>query len=369
MKVKVLFIYGDTLRRGGIEYYMMNYFRHIDRNKIQIDFALQSQGQGVFDKEILNSGSNIFYLSKVGQHPFEFRNQLKKVFMSGEYNIIHTHCDAMNYRILKLAKKCGIPVRISHSHNTKHILNSRLKYHFYEFCRKRLWKYATERWACSHAAGKWLYGEHAFTVIPNAIDTEKFKFDSVKRAYYREMLKIAETDFVIGHVGRFDMQKNHSFLVEIFKCIHDVNPRYKLLLIGDGCLKSEIEKKVRQYHLDDSVVFTGAVDNPEDYYSMMDLFVLPSFFEGYPLVIKEAEANGLKCLVSDLIPHEVGTIGNVKFCKLKSDIWCEAIKNETGVRNLVTPLEVKKDGFDIFDAAKKMEERYIQLYYSAIEKR
>lgn len=359
--VNVLYVYGDILRRGGMENHMMNYFRYADREKVHIDFAVQSltQSGGLFDDEIRRSGSEIFILPKYRRNPLGYQYKLEKLFRSGRYQVVHAHCDAMNYRILKLAKKCGVPVRIAHSHNTQHILRSPLKRYYYECCRKHQSRLATTCWACSEQAGKWLFGDTPFTVIPNAIESDHFVFRSDVRREMRKRYGLSENDIVLGHVGRFDYQKNHPFMVELLKKLH--NPKYKLLLIGDGWMRPQIEELVRTEHLESQVILTGEVSDPQKYYQMMDLLLLPSHFEGLGIAILEAQANGLPCLASEFVPREVNLFGSVTFCPLDVEKWVSLVYEKACCRCVTAPGEMEACGYNIRLAGKELSQRYVEL--------
>ncbi len=367
--VNVLYVYGDILQHGGIDNFMMNYFRHIDRRLVHIDFALQGVGPGVYDREIKAAGSDIYYLPKPRKNPMRYLAELRKVYGTGKYKIVHTHCDAMNYRVLKLAKECGIPVRISHAHNTAHVLpkNFWAKHLFYEYSRRRGGKYATVRWACSKAAGEWMYGTQSFSVVPNAIELEHFLFDADKRQEMRDRYRLPEDAIVLGHVGRFDTQKNQGFLVNLLRKLKDGSEKkYRLLFLGAGWMRAEVEAKVKQHGLEDSVLFAGEVPNPQDYYHMMDIFVMPSLFEGYGIALEEAEVNGLPCFASDKVPQEVDVLGHIRYLPLDLTVWQKGIEAQVLGRRKDLYRELKQRGYDIADAARNLQEAYIRLYKEAV---
>lgn len=365
-KIKVLYIYGDTLRYGGIEMFMMNMFRNIDRKQVQIDFLLLSNSQSPLEDEIKQHGGRIYYAPKPGRNYFGYWSALRRVFSSGEYKIVHAHCDAMNARIMRIAKRCGVPIRIAHSHNTEHLTSSSLKLLYYEFCRRLVGRFATHCWACSDAAGRWLFTEYPYTVVPNAIELEKFRFDPAKRDRLRKKLGIAETDTVLGHVGRFDYQKNHEFLIKLLEDLkRHSKRRYRLLLVGAGNLQTKIEKLCAEKNLTEDVIFTGVVTDPQDYYNAMDMFLLPSLFEGYPLVITEAQANGLPCIVSGRVTREVGLADWVRFCALELPLWSQAVE-ECGTKRVENPERLlAQHGFDIHQTAKQLQDTYLRLYGEA----
>lgn len=369
--VNVLYVYGDRLRHGGIENFMMNYFRHIDPEVIHIDFAVQGNVRGVFDDEIEKRGSYIYRLPKPSRHHARFIRELKKIFKSGKYKIVHAHCDAMNYRVLRLAKKCNIPVRISHSHNTQHVLSrkSSFKALYYDYSRKKIVDYASICYACSQEAGNWMYGNHHFTVVPNAIDLDKFLFQLNIRKDLRRKYNISEHTIVLGHVGRFDTQKNQMFLVELLKMLSEDNDRkYLLLLVGNGWLRKAVEQRILDYKLREHVVFIGEVDNPQDYYNVMDIFVMPSLFEGYGMALEEAEVNGLPCLASNYIPKEADVLDRIHYIQLDLKLWRDSIHAVLPPKRYRDAAEeLKRKGYDIKDAAKKLQNEYIRLYQEAVE--
>lgn len=356
--VKVLYIYGDTLQYGGIEMFMMNMFRNMDREKVQIDFLLQSNGDSALEQEILSSGSKIHFAPKPSRNLLGFYWKLGQVFLSGEYKIIHAHCDAMNFRILRMAKWCGIPIRIAHSHNTKHILGNKLLFIYYEYCRKHVGKYATECWACSENAGVWLYGKRSFTVIRNAIELSKFKFDVQKRKQYRQKYNIPDSTFLLGLVGRLSEQKNQLFFRKILPNLKGKD--YKLLLVGGGSKKDY--DTLRTMGQPNQIILTGVVSDPENYYHMMDLYVQPSTFEGFCIAVAEAETNGLRCLISDVIPQEVVLGGCTKQLPLDVSQWCDEIMAANGERYQDNIEKLRERGLDIKNEAKKVQQMYLELY-------
>lgn len=371
--INVLYVFGDELRHGGIENFMMNYFRHMNKDVIHIDFVVQGEGKGVFDDEIEKADSRIYRLPKPGRHLCRYQKEFSRILQSGRYQIIHTHCDAMNFRILRLAEKCNIPVRISHSHNTQHILpgRSRLKTLYYEYSRKRLARYASVRYACSEEAGKWLYGKYLFEIIPNAIDIDKFLFRSGKRTLLRGKYGIPDNMIVLGHVGRFDVQKNQIFLLDLLKkLISKDHNKYLLFMVGDGWMQNSIKKRVKEYCLEEYIIFTGEVPNSQDYYNMMDIFLMPSLFEGYCIALEEAEVNGLPCLASQYIPKEVNVSDKITYLPLNVTVWREQIlKMSLAKRRTDAAEELRMKGYDINDAAKRMQDEYIRLYQENIEEK
>ncbi len=265
--------------------------------------------------------------------------------------------DAANFYALKAARKAKIPVRISHSHNTQYLTRNRIKKTNLSIIKRLIPKYATHLFACSSLAGNWLYGKNPFTVIPNAIEFEKFCFNPQQREETRKALDISEGTFVIGHIGRFDYQKNHPFLIKIFKELALKKQDSKLLLIGDGSDLGNIQSQVKSLQIDQEVLFLGHRSDVPALLSAMDCFVLPSFFEGLGIVLLEAQANGLPCIVSDVIPKEVDIQGAVTFVDLAKSpqYWVKVILEKRNQRNLFDIASYKQSEYEIQQAAKNLQ--------------
>lgn len=356
--IYVLYVNGGIMNRGGIESFMMNYFRHIDRKRVHIDFLVHGYEKGAYDDEIIANGSLIYHVPVKSKHPFIYQKKLKEIFSSGKYQVVHSHLDAMSCWILKIAKKCSIPVRIAHSHNTDHLTTNKLKYWINEQARKKICKYTTINLACSQAAGKWLFGNSAFIVIPNAIEADKFKFNNEVRVQIRRELGISDNMIVLGHVGRFDTQKNHKFLIDAFYKASQYNKNLVLMLIGDGWMKKTIQEKVNQYKLNGKVLFLGTRNDVNYLYNAMDVYVFPSLFEGLSVVLVEAQTNGLHCVVSDRVSTEVNITNTIEFLPLNLDIWIDKLLSEKQSQRFENEDTICNQGYEIVKAAKKLEDMY-----------
>lgn len=317
----------SNMDRAGIETMLMNFYRNIDRNKVQFDFLCNKSKPGDYDEEIKSLGGKI-YVSP-GLSPFKwfkYQKFMKNLFKEHpEYKIIHCQNEAMGFPALYAAKKAGIPVRISHSHNTVTRFD-------FKWPIKILYKYllrlvATDYVACGIDAGKYLFGKEV-KIIHNAIDVKKFQFNERVRNKLRKKLKV-ENKFVIGHVGRFEPQKNHNFLIDMFYEYQKQDNDAILLLIGTGSLEEKIKDKVKKLGIEEKVVFTGNISNVNEMYSAMDLFILPSFHEGLPVVGVEAQTSGVTCIFSDNVTKEVKFNDNVFYVSLSEKIekWCSIINN------------------------------------------
>lgn len=357
--LRVLYVNGGLMHRGGIESYMMNYYRNIDRDKVQFDFIVHGYEKGEYDDEITDMGGKIFHVPTKSKHPLKYKKELKKIFKNNDYKIIHSHLDAMSAWVLKEAKRCGIPVRIAHSHNTQHLTTNKIKFAVNEYARKNINRFANCRCACSPDAAKWLFGTEDVIYVKNAIDTDKFKFDENVRNSVRAELGIGN-ELVIGHVGRFDYQKNHEFLVEVLSKVVNVKNDAKLLLVGDGILRADIEKQIAELGLNDNVIMLGVRDDACRIFNAFDIFALPSRFEGLGIVLIEAQANGLKCIASEVVPQEANAGNNVKYLPFDTELWSKEIVDTDITRNVDIKL-LHDRGYDIKNEALKLQEMYLKL--------
>lgn len=362
-----------SMNRGGAETMIMNYYRHIDREKVQFDFLLTFQGKSDYEEEILALGGRIFHITPLTLKTMGAYLKDIEVFLKEhpEYRIVHSHNSSKSVFPLRIAKKCGVPVRISHSHDMgssgatlspKEIMRSIL--------RAPLKRVSNYNFACSKNAAIWLYGkkywdEKKVTVLENAIDTNIFNYNEAIRKKYRKQYNVEEK-LVIGHVGRFNEIKNHTFLLDIFAKIAEKQGDVKFLLVGDGPLRAEMEQKAQQLGIKERVIFTGLREDVSNFLQMMDVFVFPSLFEGLGIVLIEAQATGLPCLTSkDVVPEEVKVTEQLQFISLNesTDRWAElAIKSNDFYKRVSKTEEIRKAGYDIIEAAKKLEKFYLTRY-------
>lgn len=272
---------------GGVEAVVMNYYRHLDHNKIQFDFICDDDSTNIPYDEIEKLGGKVILIPPY-QKVFKYQKELRRVLRDGKYKIVHSHINTLSVFPLYAAKKVGVPVRIAHSHSTtnkKEWKKNLLKQVLRPFSKK----YATNYMCCSELAGRWLFGDKAYDegkvyLLNNAIDLDKFKYDKKIRDKKRKELGIKEDTIVIGHIGRFVAQKNHTFLIDIFNQFHKKEKNSILLLAGQGPLQEEIKNKVRELGLDDSVRFLGQRNDANELYQAFDVFLLPSLYEGLPVV-------------------------------------------------------------------------------------
>ena len=308
---------------GGVEAVVMNYYRHIDRTKIQFDFICDDDSTNIPYDEIKSLGGKVILIPPY-QKVFKYHKELKKVLKTGKYQIVHSHINTLSVFSLYAAKCAGVPVRIAHSHSTtnkKEWKKNLLKQVLRPFSKL----FATNYMACSELAGRWLFGNKTFDkgevyILNNAIDLDKFIYNETKRKKHRKELGIKDDTLVIGHVGRFVEQKNHRFLIDIFNEVHKENNNSVLLLVGQGPLEGEIKEKVNMLGLNDSVIFAGQRSDVNELYSAMDVFVLPSLYEGLGMVLVEAQVAGLPCLASTEVPEIAKISDNIEFNNLSDGI-------------------------------------------------
>ncbi|MFT9599876.1 glycosyltransferase family 1 protein [Mesobacillus sp.] len=356
-----------NMNRGGAETLLMNLYRNIDRSKIQFDFLTCKEG--VFDKEINELGGRIYripYVTDVGHS--NYLKALNVFFMNtSQYQIVHSHMDKMSGFVLRAAKKAGVSVRIAHSHSTRSEGGAAARI-YKLYAGTMIPKYATDFVSCSREAAEWLFGNKADRTIflKNGIDLEQFKYSLKVRESIRSELKIKEDQFIVGHVGRFSMPKNHSYLLEVFKEFLSYREEAILLLVGDGPLLPQIKRKVEEMELTKNVKFLGSRSDVEQLLQAFDIFLFPSVFEGFPVSVIEAQASGLPCLISDSITKEVDMgIGLVQSLSLNNKkLWVnrmQDVKSKHSIRNSNLNSLISKNGFDIRDSSD-----FLRKFYSTV---
>lgn len=359
--MKKVLVMGMTDNPGGVESVIMNYYRNLDPEKIHFDF-LSNYNPIVYDNEILERGSKIFYVTPRSKNPKKFKDELNDFFKqyAKEYDAIWVNlCSLVNIDYLKYAQKYGIPKRIIHCHNADNDAGI-LKKLIHNYNKKILPKYANEFWSCDKEAAPWFYSpeiidsEH-FLIIENAIDLKKYVFNPIKREQIRKQLGI-ENNFVIGHIGRFHFQKNHKFILQIFAQILEERNDAVLLLVGDGDLREEIINYAQSLGVNESIIYTGAVLNAQDYYNAMDIFVFPSIFEGLGLVGVEAQANGLPTIIADTIPAKVLVNDNSAILPIEDPILWKNKVLELSSFPREDQTKLKKSFFNLDHQLKNFEE-------------
>lgn len=364
-KIHVAQIIG-RVAEGGVEKMVTNLYQHIDHSKVVFDFFVENTSLVVNEEEINKFGGRVIIIPSIKKF-FKFNKCLKKNFKENNYDIVHSNMNTLNVFSLRIAKKCGIKIRISHSHSTSH------RKEFIRHVLKQLLRpfskvYATHYIGCSTLAGKWLFGKKAFNngkveIISNAINLSQFAFDEKPRLDIRKQLGIPNNSKVVGHIGRFCKQKNQEYLVNVFSELHKINSNVFLLMIGSGEDKDCIESIVKNKNLS-NVIFTGPVSNPSDYYNAMDCFALTSIYEGLPVVGVEAQANRLKCFFSMNVTKECLLLDETERLPLKIEpsVWAEHINNffKTQVLRVDGKLDDKYDINVMSNKLLKLYERYLE---------
>ena len=349
--------------RGGLETMLMNYYRNIDRTKVQFDFLVHRDFEADYDKEILEMGGKIYHMSRLVPWSKDYKNELKNFFKDhSEYKIVHVHQDCLSSVALKCAAECGIPVRIAHSHNSNQDKN--LKYIFKRYYMRSIPKYATELFACGKGAGDWMYKGEEYKILNNAIDIKKYIYKKDRDTDLRQTYNI-EDKVIIGHVGRFRKQKNHEFIIDIFNEVSKKIDNAILMLVGDGEEQQRIVEKVKQLNLQDKVTFMGARSDVNELMQMMNVFLFPSLYEGLPLTMVEAQAAGLPIIMSDTITDEcIVTENLVSKMSLNetSEKWADKVISKINEEKQEHSSEIRKYGFDIKNEASKLEDFYIREY-------
>ena len=365
MIIKILHIVSSLSIGSGVMSTIMNFYRKIDKSKVQFDFVYfyDCIEQETYKEEIIKNGGKTYYVTKPTVYAInKFTRDLTQIINKNIYKAIHLHEVYLNLLIGPIARRNNIKNIISHSHTTIYSDN-KLKAIRNKILCIPLKKQVNIFFACSRAAGKFLYGNDSDVyIMNNAIDCNKFRFNETIRNDIRERLNLKDK-FVVGHIGRFSKQKNHSFLIDIFSEIKKVKENSVLILIGNGNLKCNIKEKVRRLNLDDYVKFLNDRKDINELLQGMDIFLLPSLFEGLPVSGIEAQSTGLPCIVSNKITEELN-LGNCKYISLdkSAKLWAKEIINcGSDYIRKDNFIEITKKGFNIESEARKLEEFYINL--------
>lgn len=347
--------------RGGLETMLMNYYRHIDRNKVQFDFLVHRDFEADYDKEILSMGGKIYHISRLIPWSRNYRDKLKKFFLDHpEYRIVHVHQDCLSSIALQCAKECNIPIRIAHSHSSSAVKNVKylIKLHYM----KKIPNYATHLFACGTQAGDWMFSGKKYEIVRNAIDIGKYQYSSDIAQEVRHELGL-EGKFIVGHVGNFTPAKNHPFLIEVFKEILKQKSDSQLLLVGGGEGLNSIQEAVQSMGMEENVTFTGVRTDVNRLMQAMDVFVFPSIYEGLPVTMIEAQASGLQCVISDHVSDEcIVTKGLVTRVKLEDtpQKWSDLIIKRSHYERKNHRKEIENAGYDIVTEAKRLEKFYLK---------
>lgn len=358
--IRILHMIG-SLNVGGSQTMIMNIYRKINRNEIQFDFIIDRPNELYFAEEIKELGGRIYILPTFnGKNIFEIRKSWNGFLTEHtEYKILHSHVRSYASIFIPVAKRHGLKT-IIHSHSTsngkglssigKQILQYPLRYQADYF------------FGCSRIAGEWLFGNKVvnsdkYFMLQNAVDLDLFSSNK-NRDSLRKELGI-ENEIVFGHVGRFHESKNHKFLISLFNDLRKIYPNSKLLLVGDGSLRNEIESQINEMQLNDSVILAGQHKNVYDYLSVMDCFIFPSNWEGLPVTVVEAQASGLECYISSTITQDVNVSKYVHYLPIDKgiSIWTDELK-KCNFKRIDVKEDIIKAGFDINESSRKLVEFY-----------
>lgn len=367
-KKRLLCIIGN-MNAGGAETFLMKMYRSIDRSKYQMDFCINTNNECFYENEIKTLGGKIYRISAKSQSIKLFKNGLSDCIKSGNYKyVLRITSSAMGFMDLKIAKKAGAKICSARSSNSND--GKSIKAKAAHVLGKLLYrKYADVKIAPSDLAAKYTFGKKAYRrgevhILHNALDLNVYSFDEQTRNHIRKEFSIDDNVKIIGHVGRFMSQKNHSFLLDIFNEIHKQNQNTVLMLVGKGELKDKIKEKIKALNLDGSVIFTGVRSDIPALLSAMDVFVFPSFYEGMPNTVIEAQATGLPCLIADTITKEANVTGLVRYMPLKvPEEWAKEALNMILDTRMQTKKIMIENGYDIESVSKE----FVRLVFGESE--
>lgn len=364
--IRILMLF-TILNRGGAETMVMNYYRNIDRTRVQFDFLVHREERGAYEDEIEALGGRIYRMMPLYPLTFgKYQKQISNFFDEHpEYRIIHGHCSELGYFIYKEAHKRRIPVIIAHAHSANAMWDK--KWFFRTYFKYAMRKYVTHFFTCGEEAGVWLAGKKLgkkAVLQRNSIDTQRYRYSSETSAKVRKSLGIPADCAVIGHVGSFQKVKNHAFLIDVFQKLHQRYPLTRLVLVGEGSLRMEMMQRVKDLELEEAVLFLGSRSDVPDLLKAMDVFVFPSLWEGLSVAMMEAQSAGLPCVVSDTIPKEVGMTDLVTFVSLNEsiDTWIAAIEKAWSKENDRSryPALVAAKGYDIQQNVVWLQNYYVE---------
>ena len=367
--IKVLHFVSTPAIWSGVMSVIMNYYRHIDRSRVQFDFLCFLPCEESYEREINELGGQVFFISKPSASPRTLK-ELTAFFKKhqGEYQWLHNHEVYLSFLLKPISAHYGIKDFIVHSHATRYsdrkwaAVRNRILCFPIRFMK-------CHRFACSKAAGAFLFGKRLVEkgnvyILYNAIDTEKFRYNPQKRKEIRELYGIAEDTFLIGHIGRFVTQKNHSYLLEILSLVSQKHKNISLLLVGNGPLFPQIMNMGIELGVHKYIIYAGYHENVADYLDAMDIFVMPSLYEGFPCTCIEAQANGLPCIVSNLITNEICINSNIQRLSIQQSqikTWVQTIlqyENTPRISFENANRSIQIHGFSIIPTSNQLEKFY-----------
>lgn len=376
--IRVMQVVGRMMG-GGVEATVMNYYRHIDRSKVQFDFVIQSDSTVVPREEIESLGGRIFVVPPYS-NPLAYMKACRKVFEENKPSIVHSHMNAISVFTLRAAKQAGVPIRIAHSHSTanpRELLKTIVKMLLRPFSKI----YPTHMAACGEYSARWLFGDKAMDsgrvkIIRNAIDLNKFIYNKEKRIEMRRLINVQSDVLIIGQVGRLCAQKNQLYSLNVVSELVKKSVNAVLIMIGTGDDLQKIEMRAKELRIDHLVYFLGMQDDVNSWYSAFDVLIFPSLYEGLPLTAIEAQASGLPIVGSDKITKEAFIIPEI--CEILSlskdkEAWCNAITNmspdreKNGLKSKDNISVLSRLGFNITNSANELVEYYKGCLYACFQ--
>ena len=370
MAMKKILIVTSALITGGVEMCAINLAENLDENKFIKEFCTEPGNVKKLEKRLCDNGIKVISRSKSTKNIFKDYTEIKKIIQQGDYDVIHSHVTFYSGIVMMAAKRCGVKKRVAHAHATKPAQRRkayrRMMFRIYRIIMRKLINiYATDLIACGPEAGQFVFGKNSFErrgmLLNNGINLDKYNFDESVRNNARAELGIDKDTVVFGHVGTINYVKNHSFLLEVFNIYQQMNPNAKLLIVGDGDKRREIEDKARRLGISNKLIITGIRNDVERMLMAMDIMVFPSFHEGLPLALVEAQATKLPCLVSTAVTSSAKLNANLSYMSLEEspETWMmEAQALLVIKRNDIDNSKVKEE-YDIKSVAKKLENIYL----------
>lgn len=361
---------------GGVEQVVMNYYRNIDRTRVQFDFFAFMNSKHIPAEEIKSMGGGLYLLCGF-KMPFRYVKTLTRLLKENKYDIVHCHLSTLSFLPLFAAKRAGVPVRIIHNHSTSGGAREFLRNIAKALLKPIAACFATERFACSQLAARWMFGskpicsiddqnapKNAVRILHNAVDTKQYAFDSAKRTKLRGEFKVPSNALLFVHIGRFCPQKNQHFLIDVFTEIVKQHKNSRLIMVGEGKDMEVIQARIIRAGLLSNALFAGQRADADAFYSAADCFLLPSNYEGLPVVGVEAQAAGLYSIFSDRITKEAKLTDSVQFLSLKTSAqdWAFAAINCAKLRNDKAAAQISAAGYDIAKEAEKLTDYYLRKH-------
>ncbi|MBR0303376.1 MAG: glycosyltransferase [Clostridia bacterium] len=353
------------IKAGGVESVVFEYLRRIDLTDLEIDVLYDDDSDYAPPGDIAARGIGIIKIPAYQKLP-KYMSTVKKICRERRYDIVHSHINALSCFPLRAAKRAGVACRIAHDHTTSSKSDG-WRDVVKRAARGASARAATDYAACSEAAARWMFGDRTVDagevrIIPNVTDPARFAYSEISRDALRRELGLGDS-FVLLHIGRFVKTKNHQFTLDAFDALTKRRPGSKLILVGDGELSDDIKRRAAGMSCRDDIIFTGVVADPERYYSAADALILPSFYEGLPVVVIEAQSSGLPCFVSDRVTKECDVSGAVRYLSISSppDEWAKAVSVVAPQERVSAHEAIEGTGFDIGVSAKLLRDYYFEV--------